>query len=141
MFTVGIELILACDIIVAADNCKFGQLETSRGIMLSGSGTVRWIQQVGWGNAMWHLLTAEKFDAAEALRIGLVQEVVQAGQEIERAAALTKLIAANAPLAVRATKASALRYLAKGKQPRLPRCPLRKLGWQRARTPWRELLR
>lgn len=114
VFTVGIELMLACDIIVAANDCVFAQLETSRGIMVSGGGTVRWVQQVGWGNAMRYLLTAEKFDAAEALRIGLVQEVVAVGDEVERGAELARLIAGNAPLAVCATKASALKYLAEG---------------------------
>lgn len=114
VFTVGIELILACDIIVAADDCTFAQLETSRGIMVSGGGTVRWIQQVGWGNAMRHLLTAQRFDSFEALRIGLVQEVVPAGQELARGAEIADTIAANAPLAVQATKASALRYLSDG---------------------------
>ncbi|MCA3705044.1 MAG: crotonase/enoyl-CoA hydratase family protein [Phenylobacterium sp.] len=116
VFTVGIELMLACDIVVAAEDCVFGQLETSRGIMVSGGGTVRWVQQVGWGNAMRHLLTAEKFYAAEALRIGLVQEVVETGSELERAAAIAKAVARNAPLAVQATKASALRYLADGER-------------------------
>lgn len=114
VFTVGIELMLACDIIVAADDCVFGQLETSRGIMVSGGGTVRWVQQVGWGNAMRYLLTAEKFDSAEALRIGLVQKVVPAGQELEEAARFANLVAANAPLAIKATKASALQYLTQG---------------------------
>lgn len=116
VFTVGIELLLACDIVVAAEDSVFAQLETSRGIMVSGGGTVRWVQQVGWGNAMRHLLTAERFDAAEALRIGLVQEVVAAGAEIERAAAIADGIARNAPLAVQATKTSALRYLAEGER-------------------------
>lgn len=77
---------------------------------------MRWVQQVGWGNAMRHLLTAEKFYAAEALRIGLVQEVVETGSELERAAAIAKAVARNAPLAVQATKASALRYLADGER-------------------------
>lgn len=116
VFTVGIELLLACDIVVAAENSVFAQLETSRGIMVSGGGTVRWVQQVGWGNAMRYLLTGEKFDAAEALRIGLVQEVAASGSELERAAAIAAGIARNAPLAVQATKASALGYLADGER-------------------------
>lgn len=116
VFTVGIELILACDIVVAADDCVFGQLETARGIMVSGGGTVRWVQQVGWGNSMRYLLTAEKFGAAEALRIGLVQEVVPTGQAHARAGELAALIASNAPLAVAATKASALQCLAEGEK-------------------------
>lgn len=116
VFTVGIELLLACDIVIAADDCVFGQLETSRGIMVSGGGTVRWVQQAGWGNAMRYLLTAERFDAAEALRIGLVQEIAPAGSELDRASALAAVIAQNAPLAVQATKASSLEYLSDGEQ-------------------------
>lgn len=107
-YTVGIELILACDIIVAAENTIFSQLETKRGIMVSGGGTARWVHQVGWGNAMYHLLRADKFDATEALRIGLVQEVVPVEKLMERALVLAKEIASNAPLAVRETKRSAL---------------------------------
>jgi enoyl-CoA hydratase len=114
VFTVGIELMLACDIIVAAEDSVFAQLETSRGIMVSGGGTVRWVQQCGWANSMRYLLTAERFDAREALRIGLVQEVVAPGSELERAEALATLVASNAPRAVRATKESALRYLSDG---------------------------
>jgi enoyl-CoA hydratase/carnithine racemase len=116
VFTVGIELLLACDIVVAADDCVFGQLETSRGIMVSGGGTVRWVQQVGWGNAMRYLLTAEKFGAEEALRMGLVQEVTATGSELARASAIAAVVARNAPLAVQATKASALRFLADGER-------------------------
>ncbi len=114
VFTVGIEIMLACDIVVAGDDAVFSQLETSRGIMVSGGGTVRWIQQVGWGNAMRHLLTADRFDASAALRIGLVQEVVPTAEVLSRAMALAAQIAANAPLAVRETKRSSLRYLAEG---------------------------
>jgi len=79
-----------------------------------GSPSVRWIQQVGWGNAMRHLLTADRFDAAEAFRIGLVHEVVPPGRVLERCTELATQIASNAPLAVRATKESSLRYLADG---------------------------
>jgi enoyl-CoA hydratase len=114
VYTVGIELALACDIILAADDCVFSQMETSRGIMVSGGGTVRWVQQCGWGNAMRHLLTADKFDAAEALRIGLVQEVVPANALFTRAEELALQVAANAPLAVRETKRSSLKYLSDG---------------------------
>ncbi len=61
----------------------------------------------GWGNAMRYLLTGDEFDAAEAYRLGLVQEVVPVGQQLERAVALAQTIAAQAPLGVRATLASA----------------------------------
>lgn len=116
VFTAGIELMLACDVVIAADDCVFGQLETSRGIMVSGGGTVRWVQQVGWGNAMRYLLSAEKFGASEALRIGLVQEVAPAGSELDRAMTVASATDRNAPLAVQATKSSALRYLAEGER-------------------------
>lgn len=116
VFTVGIELMLACDVVVAGDDSVFAQLEPARGIMPSGGGTVRWVQQVGWGNAMRYLLTADRFDAAEALRIGLVQAVVPTGEVLEQATALAARIAANAPLALRETKRSALRYLEDGQR-------------------------
>jgi 1,4-dihydroxy-2-naphthoyl-CoA synthase len=63
-------------------------------------------QIAGWGNAMRWLLTGDEFDAAEAYRIGLVQEVVPAGQQVDRAIELASRIAAQAPLGVRATLAS-----------------------------------
>jgi len=107
-------LLLACDIAIAGDDSVFAQLETTRGIMISGGGTVRWIQRAGYGNAMRWMLTGERFDAIEALRIGLVQEVVPAADVLPRALTIAGSIAANAPLAVRETKISSLRYLADG---------------------------
>lgn len=115
-FTVGIELMLACDIAVAGDDTRFAQLETKRGIMVSGGGTVRWVQRCGSGNSLFHLLRGDEFDALEALRIGLVQEVVPAIGVKVRAIELAHEIAANAPLAVQATKASVLTYLDEGER-------------------------
>ncbi len=63
--------------------------------------------RLGWGNAMRFLLTGEEFGAAEALRIGLVQEVVPFGQHVERARAMAQLIARQAPLGVQGTLANA----------------------------------
>ena len=63
---------------------------------------------------MYHLLTSDEFGAEEAYRIGLVQEVVAAGSEFDRALELAALICAGAPLAVQATKASSRRYLLEG---------------------------
>ena len=102
-FTLSIELALASDVVVAADDVRFRQLEIGRGILPFGGATFRAPAQLGWGNAMRFLLTAEEFGAAEALRIGLVQEVVAAGQHVERAAAIAHVIARQAPLGVRAT--------------------------------------
>jgi enoyl-CoA hydratase len=113
-FTLGIELALAGDIVVAADNCRFSQLEPARAIHATGGATIRFVQRGGWGNAMYHLLTADEFDAAEAHWIGLVQEVVPAGTQLDRAIEIAERIAEMAPLAVRATKASSRRYLDDG---------------------------
>jgi enoyl-CoA hydratase len=106
-FTLSIELALAADIVIAADDVRFRQLEIGRGIIPFGGATFRAPAQLGWGNAMRFLLTAEEYGAAEALRIGLVQEVVPAGAHVQRAADLAHLIAQQAPLGVQATLASA----------------------------------
>ncbi|MGI9431105.1 MAG: crotonase/enoyl-CoA hydratase family protein, partial [Myxococcota bacterium] len=84
-FTAGIEYMLGADIVVAADDCRFSQLEPKRGIMATGGATIRFVERGGWGNAMYHLLVVDEFDAQEALRCGLVQEVVPAGTELDRA--------------------------------------------------------
>ena len=113
-YTFGIELALAGDIVVAADNCRFSQLEPARGIHATGGATIRFVQRGGWGNAMYHLLTSDEFDSAEAYRIGLVQEVVPAGSELNRALELAERICEMAPLAVQETKASSKRFLDEG---------------------------
>ncbi len=113
-FTAGIELMLAADIVVAADDCRFAQLEVGRGIMAVGGATFRFVERSGWGNAMRWLLTGAEFDAHEARRLGFVQEVVPVGRHIERAMALAREIAANAPLAVEATLANARLYEERG---------------------------
>ena len=74
--TLGIELLLAADIRIAAADPRFAQLEIQRGIYPFGGATIRLPREAGWGNAMRWLLTGDEFDAAEAHRIGLVQEVV-----------------------------------------------------------------
>ncbi len=106
-FTLSIELALACDVVVSADDVRFRQLEIGRGILPFGGATMRAATQLGWGNAMRWLLTAEEFGAAEALRIGLVQEVVPAGQQLQRATEIARTIAAQAPLGVQGTLANA----------------------------------
>src|SRR6266566_2548786 len=106
-FTLAIELALACDIVVAADDVRFRQLEVGRGILPFGGTTFRAPAQLGWGNAMRFLLTAEEFGADQALRIGLVQEIVPAGQQLQRATAIARAVAAQAPLGVQGTLANA----------------------------------
>lgn len=106
-YTLAIELALSADIVVAAQGTRFAQLEIARGIMPFGGATFRAPAQLGWGNAMHFLLTADEFDAEQAHRIGLVQEVVPDGTQVERATAIAERIAAQAPLGVRATLANA----------------------------------
>lgn len=106
-FTLSIELALASDIVVCGDDVRFRQMEVARGIMPFGGATFRAPEQLGWGNAMRFLLTGEEFGAEQALRIGLVQEVVPAGEQAERARELAHLVAAQAPLGVQATLANA----------------------------------
>ena len=106
-FTIGIEIALAGDIVVAASDSRFCQLEPKRGLAPLGGATVRYVQRAGWGNAMYHLLRADEFDAAEAYRIGLVQEVVAPGEQIERAIALAREMLQCSPLALVHTIANA----------------------------------
>jgi enoyl-CoA hydratase/carnithine racemase len=113
-FTVGIELMLGADIVVAADNCRFSQLEVQRGIMATGGATLRMAERAGVGNAMLHLLTADEFGSAEALRLNFVQKVVPAGQELDEALALAQRIAAQAPLAVVATRLNVIKAVEQG---------------------------
>ena len=116
VFTVGIELALASDIRLCSDDTTFAQLEVARGIFPFGGATFRAPMQLGWGNAMRFLLTAEPFGATEALRIGLVQEVTSQGALLERAVAIAEKITAQAPLGVRATLASARIGLHEGEE-------------------------
>src|SRR6478609_8578138 len=113
-YTLGIELMLAADVVVAADDCRFSQLEVKRGIMATGGATLRMAERAGLGNALLHLLTGDEFGAAEALRLNFVQKVVPAGQELEEALRIADAIAAQAPLAVVATRLNALKAAEEG---------------------------
>lgn len=101
--TLGVELILASEMAIADETTVFGQLEVTRGIMPFGGATTRFAQRVGWAHASRYLLTGETFTATEAHRIGLINEVVPTGTQVERALELAALIAEQAPLAVQAT--------------------------------------
>lgn len=105
--TIGIELCLAADVRVAAADTRFGQIEINRGIFPFGGATLRLPLTAGWGNAMRWLLTGDLFDAEEAKRIGLVQEVAPPGTQRDVAIAIAETIARRAPLGVRATLESA----------------------------------
>ncbi|MBK9155024.1 MAG: crotonase/enoyl-CoA hydratase family protein [Chloracidobacterium sp.] len=112
--TIGIELMLAADIRIASENATFAQIEIKRGIFPFGGATLRLPQVAGWGNAMRWLLTGDEFDAAEALRIGLVQEVTPNGEQLDRAVEIAETVARQAPLGVRATIVSARQALNEG---------------------------
>ncbi len=113
-FTIGIELMLAADVVVAASDCRFAQLEVKRGIMANCGATVRIVERAGLGNALRYLLTGDEFGADTALRLGLVQEVVQPGNEWSRALKLAEQIATQAPLAVAATLSNARKAVFEG---------------------------
>jgi enoyl-CoA hydratase len=115
-FTVGIEMMLAGDIVVAADDCRFCQMESKRGIAPFGGAHFRFISRAGWGDAMYHLFLCDEFTAAEAHRIGLVQEVVPAGKQDERAMELAAIIARNAPLGIQVTKEAGRKFIEAGEQ-------------------------
>ncbi len=101
--TLGIELALASDIVVAAESSSFAQSEVLRGILPFGGATTRFPRVAGWSNAMRWMLTGDRFDAEEARRLGIVQEVVPDGQVFARGLELAHRVAASAPLAVQAT--------------------------------------
>lgn len=113
-FTVAVELMLASDIAVAAENCRFSQLEVKRGIMPGCGATIRMVERAGWGNAMKVLLTGEEFTAQDALRLNFVQEVVPTGTELDRALAIAGQISEQAPLAVQAVIENARLSLGNG---------------------------
>jgi enoyl-CoA hydratase len=76
---------LAADINLCASNTRFAQMEVQRGIFPFGGATLRFHQVAGWGNAMRWLLTGDEFDAHDALRLGLVQEVMASEDLLPRA--------------------------------------------------------
>src|SRR3954471_12060090 len=96
----GCELAMACTMRLASDNAKLGQPEVKLGIIPGYGGTQRLPRLVGKGIAMQLLLAGEMISAQEALRIGLVNEVVAPAELIPRAEAIAAKIIANAPLAV-----------------------------------------
>src|SRR4051795_10563871 len=111
VMTLGIELLLAADIRIAAQDARFAQLEIRRGIYPFGGATVRLPREVGWGNAMRWILTGDEYDAAEAHRIGLVQELAADGAAaLARGVEIARTIAErSAPLGVKVSLESAHR--------------------------------
>lgn len=97
----GCELAMACSIRIAAESARFGQPEVKLGVMPGYGGTQRLPRLVGRGRALKIILSGDIIDAADAYRIGLVDEVVPESQVIERAEAVLKKIILNAPLSVK----------------------------------------
>lgn len=100
----GCEFALACDLIVAAENAKFGQPEVKRGILAAGGGPIRLMRSVPKAIALELLLTGDPISAQRALEIGLVNKVVPVEELIPAALELAERITVNAPIAVKGTK-------------------------------------
>jgi enoyl-CoA hydratase/carnithine racemase len=107
----GLELALACDIRIASADSRLGLTEVDLAIIPGGGGTQRLPRVVGRGKALELILTAARIEAAEALRIGLVERVVPAGQALTAARELAAVMAAKAPVALRYAKESVVKGL------------------------------
>jgi len=122
-YTIGIEMMLAGDIVIAAETARFCQLESKRGIAPLGGAHFRYLTRTGWGNAMYHLFLCDEFGAEEALRIGFVQEVHPYGKHRERAMEIARRICQCAPIGLRAAKTAALVYLEHGERAAIDAIP------------------
>src|SRR5580658_9757759 len=100
----GFELALACDLIVASEEAKFGLPEVTRGLAAGAGGLLRLQHRIPYHKAMQLVLTGERVPAAELHEAGLISSVVPAGEALAAARELAGRIAANAPLAVVASK-------------------------------------
>ncbi len=100
----GFELMLGTDIRVAAPHARFGLPEVQRAVLPFAGSMARLPRQIPYAAAMRLMLTGEPIDAAEALRVGLVNEVVPAAEVMPRAMAIAERVARNGPLAVQAVK-------------------------------------
>jgi enoyl-CoA hydratase len=100
----GFELALACDLIVAAEDAKFGIPEVKRGLMAAAGGLIRLPRRIPPNIAMEYALTGDFFSAADAQRHGLANRVTPSGGALAAAIELAERITANAPLSIAATK-------------------------------------
>ncbi|HSG33457.1 MAG TPA: crotonase/enoyl-CoA hydratase family protein [Sphingomonadaceae bacterium] len=105
-FTCGVEMMLNSDIRVAANNARYAQLEVKRGIFPCGGATIRLQEEIGWSNAQRYLLTGDEWSARQALDWGLVQELVEPGEQFDRAWQIAQKIVRAAPLGVQGSLAS-----------------------------------
>lgn len=104
----GCELALLCDVIVASETAEFGQPEITLGIIPGGGGTQRLARVLGKQRAMELVLTGRRFDAREAERLGIVNQVTKKREWLERALELAQRIAKRPPIAVRLAKQAVL---------------------------------
>jgi crotonobetainyl-CoA hydratase len=107
----GFEIMISCDMVVAADHAKFGIPEASRGLVAGAGGLIRLPKRIPLAVAYEMALTAEPIDAQRAYELGLVNRVVPSEQVLDEALALAERIAKNAPLAVRVSKDTMKRSL------------------------------
>jgi enoyl-CoA hydratase len=105
----GCELAMCCDVRIASDQAQLGLTEVTLGIIPGGGGTQRLPRLVGQGKALELILTGERIHAPEALRLGLVEQVVPHDQLMPAVEALAQTIASRAPLAVKYAKEAIIR--------------------------------
>jgi enoyl-CoA hydratase/carnithine racemase len=112
----GFEIVLACDLVVAAEHARFGLPEVTQGLMAASGGAVRLPQRLPWPIAMELLLLGDPVDAQRALELQLVNQVVPGDQVVDAAAALAQRLAEHDPRAVQAAKRVARTTLARGEE-------------------------
>jgi enoyl-CoA hydratase len=97
----GFEIVLSCDLVVAADTARFGIPEVQRGLMAAAGGLIRLPKRVPLAIALELAMTGDPIDAQRALALGLVNRVVPAGDVLDAACAIADRIGENSPIAVR----------------------------------------
>ena len=97
----GFEIVLSCDLVVAAETARFGIPEVKRGLMAAAGGLVRLPKRIPLAVALELAMTGDPIDAARALQLGLVNRVVPAARVVDEAIALAERIGENSPIAVR----------------------------------------
>jgi enoyl-CoA hydratase len=100
----GCEMVLACDLVIAADNARFGLPEVKRGLAAGSGGLVRLPRRIPYHVAMELILTGDLMSARRAYALGLVNALAPAGQALDVALELAEKVAANGPLALAASK-------------------------------------
>ena len=100
----GFEIVLACDLVVAASDAQFGLPEVKRSLVAAGGGLLRLPRRIPYNVAMELVLTGETFSAQRAHELGLVNSLTEPGQALGAAIELAERVAANGPLALMASK-------------------------------------